>query len=71
MGPEPGDRTIELVPGARINKAQALKADGPENQLRLLEMARDHLSQSIAFYGEIPGFANVAASPSVSFREMQ
>ncbi|HSF39501.1 MAG TPA: serine/threonine-protein kinase [Thermoanaerobaculia bacterium] len=42
--------------------AQAQKADGPENQLRLLEMARDHLSQSVAFYGEIPGFANVAAN---------
>lgn len=42
--------------------AQALKADGPENQLRLLEMAKDHLSQSVAYYSEIPGFANVAAN---------
>ncbi|HSK80367.1 MAG TPA: serine/threonine-protein kinase [Thermoanaerobaculia bacterium] len=42
--------------------AQAQKADGPENELRLLEMSRDHLSQSVAFYGEIPGFANVAAN---------
>lgn len=50
---------------------QAQKADGPENELRLLEMAKDHLSQSVAFYGEIPGFANVADNRSAAENSLQ
>jgi serine/threonine protein kinase len=51
--------------------AQTQKADGPENELRLLEMARDHLSQSVAYYGEIPGFANVSANRAAAEKSLQ
>lgn len=39
--------------------ARAQKAEDPDEEVRLLEASRDHLSQSIAFYGEIPGFGDV------------
>jgi serine/threonine protein kinase len=39
--------------------ARAQRAEDPDEEVRLLEEARDHLSQSIAFYGEIPGFGDV------------
>jgi serine/threonine protein kinase len=56
--------------------ARAERTEDEAEQVRLLEDARDHLSQSIAFYDEIPGFGDVrknraeaeAQLESVSFR---
>ena len=39
--------------------ARAQRTEDPDEEIRLLEQSRDHLSKSIAYYGEIPGYANV------------
>jgi serine/threonine protein kinase len=39
--------------------ARAQKTEDPDEEIRFLEQSRDHLSEAIAYYGEIPGFGDV------------
>ena len=67
--------TAMLADGYRMQGkgylARAQRAEGSDDEIELLEKARDHLSQAVAFYADIPAFGNSKANRADAERGLE
>jgi hypothetical protein len=67
--------TAMLADGFRMQGkdylASARRVEGSDGEVALLEKARDHLAQAVAFYADIPGFGNSKANRADAERSLE